>query len=78
MHQLPTDVNATKTAVFHRILASFLRQGMMQQLGGRLLRVAPGECELALPYSERVTQQQSGFHGVRSAHWPTLRVVTPR
>ena len=32
-------------------------------LGVRLLRVGPGLCELALPYSERVTQQQGGFHG---------------
>ena len=35
----------------------------MQQLGARLDRVAPGEVDIALPYSERVTQQQGGFHG---------------
>ena len=35
----------------------------MQHLGARLLRVAPGICEIALPYSDRVTQQQGGFHG---------------
>ncbi len=35
----------------------------MQHLGARLLRVEPGLCEIALPYSERVTQQQGGFHG---------------
>ena len=46
-----------------RIEASFVRQGMMQQLGARLDRVVPGEVEIALPYSERVTQQQGGFHG---------------
>ena len=63
MRLLPTEVDATKTAVFQRILESFLRQGMMQQLGARLLRVVPGECEFALPYSTRVTQQQCGFHG---------------
>jgi len=51
------------SALFRRIEASFLRQGMMQQLGARLLRVEPGLCEVALPYSERVTQQQGGFHG---------------
>jgi uncharacterized protein (TIGR00369 family) len=27
------------------------------------LRVEPGLCEVALPYSDRVTQQQGGFHG---------------
>lgn len=36
---------------------------MMQQLGVRLLVVAPGTVTLALPYSDRVTQQQGGFHG---------------
>ena len=51
------------TELFQRIEASFLRQGLMQHLGARLLRVEPGLCEVALPYSERVTQQQGGFHG---------------
>lgn len=36
---------------------------MMQNLGVRLVRVAAGEVELALPYSDKVTQQQGGFHG---------------
>ena len=51
------------TELFQRIEASFLRQGLMQHLGARLLRVEPGLCEVALSYSERVTQQQGGFHG---------------
>jgi uncharacterized protein (TIGR00369 family) len=46
-----------------RVQASFDRQGMMRHLGARLLRVEPGLCELALPYSDKVTQQQDGFHG---------------
>jgi len=46
-----------------RVRASFVRQGLMQHLGALLVRVSPGEVELALPYSERVTQQQGGFHG---------------
>ena len=50
-------------AVFERVLASFERQGLMRHLGARLLLVAPGQCEIALPYSERVTQQQGSFHG---------------
>ncbi|MEZ7847628.1 MAG: PaaI family thioesterase [Polaromonas sp.] len=49
--------------LFKRIEASFVRQGLMQHLGARLLRVEPGLCEVALPYSDRVTQQQGGFHG---------------
>jgi uncharacterized protein (TIGR00369 family) len=49
--------------LFQRIEASFLRQGMMQHLGARLEVVKPGFVEIALPYSERVTQQQGGYHG---------------
>lgn len=48
---------------FERIQASFARQGMMRHLGARLVRAEPGLCVVALPYSERVTQQQGGFHG---------------
>ena len=49
--------------LYERVHKSFVRQGMMQHLGARLLRVEPGWVEVALPYSERVTQQQGGFHG---------------
>ena len=51
------------SALFQRVEASFLRQGMMRHLGARLGDVAPGLCEVFLPYSDRVTQQQGGFHG---------------
>jgi uncharacterized protein (TIGR00369 family) len=57
------DALSAPSALFQRIEASFLRQGMMQHLGARLLRVEAGLCEIALPYSERVTQQQGSFHG---------------
>ncbi len=50
-------------ALFERVNASFERQGLMQHLGARLLRVEHGVCEIALPYSDKVTQQQGGFHG---------------
>jgi uncharacterized protein (TIGR00369 family) len=56
--QTPTNDNPLE-----RVRASFVRQGLMQHLGARLVRVSSGEVELALPYSERVTQQQGGFHG---------------
>ncbi len=49
--------------LFKRIEASFLRQGMMKNLGASLLRVEPGLCEVSLPHSERVSQQQGSFHG---------------
>ena len=54
---------AGHSALWDRIDSSLQRQGMLRQLGVRLLRVAPGEVELAMPYSDRVTQQQGGFHG---------------
>jgi uncharacterized protein (TIGR00369 family) len=57
------DALSAPSALFQRIEASFLRQGMMQHLGARLLRVEAGLCEIALPCSERVTQQQGSFHG---------------
>ncbi|HNW01545.1 MAG TPA: PaaI family thioesterase [Burkholderiaceae bacterium] len=51
------------SALTRRVQASFERQGMMRHLGAQLLRVEPGLCEIALPHSEKVTQQQGGFHG---------------
>ena len=61
MNPSPPDVE--HPALYARVQESFLRQGMMQHLGAQLLRVAPGLCEIGLPYSDRVTQQQGGFHG---------------
>lgn len=46
-----------------RVQRSFDRQGLMQHLGARVHHVAVGECVIALPYSDRVTQQQGAFHG---------------
>jgi uncharacterized protein (TIGR00369 family) len=51
------------TALFDRVNDSFKRQGMMQHLGARLVRVTAGEVEFALPKSDKVTQQQGSFHG---------------
>jgi len=53
----------TSTPEYQRVADSLARQGMMQHLGVRLLRALPGEVELALAYSDKVTQQQGGFHG---------------
>ena len=50
-------------ALWARVEASLQRQGMMQHLGVRLLRVEAGLVELSLPYSSKVSQQQDGFHG---------------
>jgi uncharacterized protein (TIGR00369 family) len=50
-------------ALWRRVEDSFVRQGMMRHLEARLLRVEPGLVEIALPYSDKVSQQQDGFHG---------------
>jgi uncharacterized protein (TIGR00369 family) len=50
-------------ALWTRVQMSLDRQGMMRHLGARLLRVEPGLVEIALPYSDKVSQQQGGFHG---------------
>ena len=50
-------------ALWSRVQDSLDRQGMMRHLGARLLRVEPGLVEIALPYSDKVSQQQDGFHG---------------
>ena len=46
-----------------RVQASFDRQGMMRHLGARIVHVEPGLVHVALPYSDKVAQQQGGFHG---------------
>ncbi|HMO52614.1 MAG TPA: PaaI family thioesterase [Kiritimatiellia bacterium] len=58
-----TPSKRTPDELRQRVQASLDRQGMMQQLDVRLLEVASGMVTLAMPYSERVTQQQGGFHG---------------
>ena len=55
--------HAAPSALFQRVADSFARQGMMHHLGAELRRVEPGLVEIWLPYSDRVTQQQDGFHG---------------
>lgn len=59
MNPATTDNDALR----QRVQASLDRQGMMQHLGVRLLDVASGTVTLVMPYSDRVTQQQGGFHG---------------
>ena len=58
----PTD-STQDPALWQRINDSFVRQGLMQHWGAQLRSVQSGRVEIELPYSERVTQQQGGFHG---------------
>lgn len=45
-----------------RVSESFSKQPFMQTLGVTLVRVANGEVELAMPFSEALTQQHGYLH----------------
>jgi uncharacterized protein (TIGR00369 family) len=45
-----------------RIRSSFDQQGIMKTIGAKLLKVAPGEVRIELPWSEAVTQQHGFVH----------------
>jgi uncharacterized protein (TIGR00369 family) len=61
--QTPVSPADEQSAMRARIEASLQRQGMMQHLGVRLIAVERGCVTLALPYSDKVTQQQGSYHG---------------
>jgi len=46
-----------------RVQASFDRQKAMAFLGARVSRLAPGECDIELPFRAELTQQHGYFHG---------------
>jgi uncharacterized protein (TIGR00369 family) len=54
---VPKDANFAE-----RVRASFARQQVMQTLGVELLRLAPGEIELGMPYAPAYTQQHGFMH----------------
>ena len=45
-----------------RVRESFARQRVMETLGARLARVAPGEVEVELPFRDDLTQQDGFLH----------------
>jgi uncharacterized protein (TIGR00369 family) len=45
-----------------RVRRSFARQRYMATLGAELVHVAEGEVDIALPFSERLTQQDGYLH----------------
>ncbi len=45
-----------------RVRASFARQRVMETIGARLTRVAPGEVDIELPFREDLTQQHGYLH----------------
>lgn len=58
---MTSDVT-TDPALVARIEASFGRQAMMTTLGARLMRVAPGEVEIAMPAAAHLAQQHGFVH----------------
>jgi uncharacterized protein (TIGR00369 family) len=57
------EMQAKNPEYAQRVQASFDRQGVMKLLGARVSRIAPGECEIQLPYRSDLTQQHGYFHG---------------
>jgi uncharacterized protein (TIGR00369 family) len=45
-----------------RVERSFAKQGIMDTIGATLLRVAPGEVDIALPVTAKVSQQHGFAH----------------
>ncbi len=53
-----------KTPLFEaRTRDSFSRQGFMTFIGARMGRVAPGFCEIIVPFQPELAQQHGYFHG---------------
>lgn len=46
-----------------RVRASFARQALMTTIGATLVRVAPGEVDIDLPFREDLPQQHGVLHG---------------
>ena len=56
------EAAAVDPALTTRIETSFAKQAFMTTLGARLVRVAPGEVEIALPVSAHLCQQHGFVH----------------
>lgn len=57
-----TQFEPQDPAFEQRVRESFARQRVMETMGATLLRVAAGEVEIALPFSEALTQQHGFLH----------------
>ncbi|MCX7163764.1 MAG: hypothetical protein NT083_12100 [Rhodocyclales bacterium] len=49
------------------VRGSFIRQKVMTLIGGELISLAPGRCEIRLPFRDDLTQQNGFFHAAGSA-----------
>ena len=59
----PTQPEALSAEKESEVRASFARQGLMRMIGAELAALGPGRCSIAVPFSEKVGQQQGFFHG---------------
>jgi uncharacterized protein (TIGR00369 family) len=57
-----SDYTARDPEFEARVRASFARQRLMHTLGVRLARIAPGECELEMPFDLAFAQQHGFLH----------------
>lgn len=58
----PAPEPTTEPGFEQRVRESFGRQPAMTLIGAQLLRVAPGEVEIVLPYRREITQQHGFVH----------------
>ncbi len=63
MHVEPPAAGELPAAIVRKIHGSLAAQGLMRHLQARIVRLAPGECEIELPFSDKVSQQHGYFHG---------------
>ena len=49
------------------VRGSFTRQGVMKLIGAELVALAPGHCEIRLPFRADLTQQHGYFHAGMTA-----------
>jgi uncharacterized protein (TIGR00369 family) len=65
---LPSSDLSADAGIDLRVRTSFEKQRAMATMGAVIARVAPGEVDIALPYSEDLTQQHGFMHaGVLAA-----------
>jgi uncharacterized protein (TIGR00369 family) len=46
-----------------KVRASFAHQGLMTNIGARIVKIVPGEVEIEVAWREDITQQQGFVHG---------------
>ncbi len=58
----PTNFQAVDPAYADRVRASFYGQPFMGLIGAQITALAPGQCDIRLPFKPELTQQIGYFH----------------